>query len=37
MYALFREKLGLEIPQIYMSMIALDTWGTRGTLKPKAY
>lgn len=37
MYALFKEKLGLEIPQVYMSMIALDTWGTRGTLKPKTY
>lgn len=33
LYILFRDKLGLEIPQIYMSMIDLDTWGSRGTLQ----
>lgn len=32
MYALFYDKLGLETSQIYMSMIVLDTWGSRGTL-----
>lgn len=32
MYALFYERLGLETQQIYMSMISLDTWGSRGTL-----
>lgn len=32
LYELFYQKLGLEVPQIYMSMIALDTWGSRGTL-----
>lgn len=32
MYALFYDKLRLETQQIYMSMIALDTWGSRGTL-----
>lgn len=31
-YSLFYDKLGLEIQQIYMSMVALDTWGSRGTL-----
>ena len=33
LYTLFKERLGLEIPQIYMSMIDLDTWGSRGTLQ----
>lgn len=32
MYALFHDKLGLKTQQIYMSMIGLDTWGSRGTL-----
>lgn len=32
LYELFHEKLGLEQHQVYMSMIALDTWGSRGTL-----
>ena len=33
LYALFKQRLNLEIPQIYMSMIELDTWGSRGTLQ----
>ncbi|MEA4895215.1 MAG: phenylpyruvate tautomerase MIF-related protein [Oscillospiraceae bacterium] len=33
LYALFNKRLGLDIPQIYMSMIELDTWGSRGTLQ----
>lgn len=37
LYALFKERLGLEAHQLYMSMIALDTWGTRGTLQSKKY
>ena len=37
MYKLFKELLDLDIPQVYMSMIDVDTWGSRGTLKPKQY
>lgn len=37
MYALFKEQLGLDVPQIYMSMIDMDTWGSRGTLQLKKY
>jgi len=33
LYELFKERLGLESTQIYMSMIDLDTWGSRGTLQ----
>ena len=33
LYSLFKEHLGLDVPQIYMSMIDLDTWGSRGTLQ----
>ena len=33
LYDLFKERLGLESTQIYMSMIDLDTWGSRGTLQ----
>ncbi|MDO4566324.1 MAG: phenylpyruvate tautomerase MIF-related protein [Oscillospiraceae bacterium] len=32
LYSLFQKQLGLSIPQVYMSMIDLDTWGSRGTL-----
>jgi len=32
LYTLFKEKLNMDIPQIYMSMINLETWGSRGTL-----
>ena len=33
LYTLFKDKLGLEVPQIYMSMVDLETWGSRGTLQ----
>lgn len=33
MYELFNEILDLDIPQCYFSMVELDTWGSRGTLK----
>ena len=32
LYALMKEQLGLEIPQVYFAMVDLDTWGSRGTL-----
>ncbi len=37
LYELFRQRLGLEASQVYMSMIDLDTWGSRGTLQRKKY
>lgn len=33
LYQLFKEILGLDIPQCYFGMVELDTWGSRGTLK----
>ncbi len=32
LYALFKDKLGLDTPQVYFAMVDLDTWGSRGTL-----
>lgn len=32
LYALMKDRLGLEIPQVYFAMVDLDTWGSRGTL-----
>ena len=32
LYALFKEELNLDTPQVYFAMVDLDTWGSRGTL-----